>query len=59
VDLNKPEEIAEKLNYIFQNFENLEKYIGQNARKFVEENANIHKEIEIYIEKLYSVGISN
>jgi hypothetical protein len=33
--------------------------MGQNARKFVEENANIHKEIEIYIEKLYSVGISN
>jgi len=59
VDLNNPNEIAGKLHYIYQNFENLEKYIGQNARKFVEENANIHKEIEIYIEKLYSVGISN
>jgi glycosyltransferase involved in cell wall biosynthesis len=58
VDLNNPNEIAEKLNYIYQNFENLEIYIGQNARKFVEQKANIHKEIEIYIDKLYSVGIS-
>ncbi|MDP4914451.1 MAG: glycosyltransferase, partial [Saprospiraceae bacterium] len=36
VDINNPEEIAQKLYYIEQNFLVLQREIGQNARKFVE-----------------------
>jgi hypothetical protein len=29
----------------------LQKEIGQNARKFVEQYANIHREVDIYVSK--------
>lgn len=51
VDINNPEEIAQKLYYIEQNFLVLQKEIGQNARKFVEQYANIHREVDIYVSK--------
>ena len=51
VDINNPEEIAQKLYYIEQNFLVLQKEIGQNARKFVEQYANIHREVDVYVSK--------
>jgi glycosyltransferase involved in cell wall biosynthesis len=51
VDLNNPKEIAEKLYYIEQNLQVLQNEIGQNARKFVEQHANIHREVDIYVSK--------
>ena len=51
VDINNPEEIAQKLYYIEQNFLVLQKEIGQNARKFVEQHANIHRELDVYVSK--------
>ena len=51
VDINNPEEIAQKLYYIEQNFLVLQKEIGQNARKFVEQHANIHREVDVYVSK--------
>jgi glycosyltransferase involved in cell wall biosynthesis len=51
VDINNPEEIAQKLYYIEQNFLVLQREIGQNARKFVEQHANIHREVDVYVSK--------
>jgi glycosyltransferase involved in cell wall biosynthesis len=59
VDINNPEEIAQKLYYIEQNFLVLQKEIGQNARKFVEQYANIHREVDVYVSKFEELASSS
>jgi glycosyltransferase involved in cell wall biosynthesis len=59
VDINNPEEIAQKLYYIEQNFGVLQKEIGQNARKFVEQYANIHREVDVYVSKFEELASSS
>ena len=59
VDINNPEEIAQKLYYIEQNFLVLQKEIGQNARKFVEQHANIHREVDVYVSKFEEFASSS
>jgi glycosyltransferase involved in cell wall biosynthesis len=59
LDINNPEEIAQKLYYIEQNFLVLQKEIGQNARKFVEQHANIHREVDIYVSKFEELASSS
>ena len=59
VDINNPEEIAQKLYYIEQNFQVLQKEIGQNARRFVEQHANIHREVDVYVSKFEEFASSS
>jgi glycosyltransferase involved in cell wall biosynthesis len=59
VDINNPEEIAQKLYYIEQNFLVLQKEIGQNARKFVEQRANIYREVDVYVSKFEELASSS
>lgn len=59
VDINNPEEIAQKLYFIEQNFTVLQKEIGQNARRFVEQHANIHREVDVYVSKFEEFASSS
>lgn len=51
VDIKQPEQVVDTLYYITKNFDSIRDKIGNTARNFVEEHANIELEIENYVEK--------
>ena len=50
--LDDPHLIAGTLGYIYKNFEEVQRRVGANARHFAENQADIHKEVAIYIDTL-------
>lgn len=50
--LDDPHLIAGTLSYIYKNFDEEQRRVGANARHFAEAQADIHKEVAIYIDIL-------
>lgn len=50
--LDDPHLIAGTLIYIYKNFEEVQRRVGSNARHFAENQADIYKEVAIYIDTL-------
>lgn len=59
VDGNNPNEVADTLQFIIQNYKEIHQEIGMAARAYVEKNANMQLEIDHYVQRIKSIHNKN
>ena len=57
--LDDPRLIAGTLIYIYKNFGEVQRRVGTNARHFAETQADIHREVAVYVDTLCKIGGRN